>query len=229
VETTYHDVRPTTTFEGLLAEHAGASMAKQQALVELLGDAPWTVDVAAGVADFGPGHRYPIQLLGTEATASGAWLWSWANERAHIPRSALAAGERLRALGEERGVAELARPTFRLPPTGGHLLALVAAGVCAADAYWRGAFDGGAVYFLLFKTPLAARPPLPVPRVVAILTQALTAFDVDHRTTAEAFLRSQGFGLHEERGALRAWRPDGDTLTVRFDEAGRLATVQFDG
>jgi uncharacterized protein DUF6882 len=229
VETIQHDVRPVTTFDDLLGEHAGASMAKQLALVELLGDAGWTVDLAAGTADFGGGHRYPIQLLGTESTVSGTWLWSWANARSQLPRPVLTAAERLRAIGDEAGIAELTRPTFRLPPTGGHLLALVASGVCGADAYWRGAYAGGAVYFLLFQTPLARRAQLAIPRVVAILTQAVAAFDVDHHRTATTFLRAQGFGLHERDRALRAWRPDGATLTARFDEADRLATVQFDG
>ena len=54
-----------------------------------------------------------IALRGTPTSSErnpkspGTWLWSWANEGGNVPEQQQAASLKLKALGEEHGIAEL--------------------------------------------------------------------------------------------------------------------------
>jgi TPR repeat protein len=216
---------PAASFRDLLAEHAATSIAKQRAFKEWLGDHTWMIDLAEGTVNFEHDRVFRMQVLGTESQIDHSWLWAWANEISKPPPQVLEAAERLRALGEAEGIEELRRPGYHLAEAGGHLLSLVASGVCGADAYYRGRHESTAVYFLVFATPVREQAPAPVEQVLATLTQALARLDVDHRRLVWHFLRQQGFELRTEGRALVATSGERE-LAVRFNAAGRVVRAR---
>src|SRR5262249_38710010 len=107
----------------------------------------------------------------------------------------------------------------------GHLLASVAAGIVDADCYYRGPYPGGAAYFLIFETPLRQAPPTSTVRIANVLTQVISAFEVNHRAMARAYLESEGLRVAEEGSVWSASEEAGRSLTMTFDDMGRITEV----
>ena len=220
------------TISELVDQHIGLSYRKQLALSDFLGRHSWQVDLGKGVVDFGKGpglfgkrRVYPIQIIGTEAEDSGTWLWAWANTESNIPSGLLKAVNGIKALGETQGIDALA--TAKLPSSEypGHVLASIGAGIADADCYYRGPYPGGAAFFLVYETPLRQAPPTPSVRVANVLMQVISAFPVNHRAMARAYLESEGFRLDEKDSGWSAADESGRSLTIAFDEMERIAEV----
>jgi hypothetical protein len=220
------------TFSELVDQHIGLSFRKQLALADFLGQHSWRLDLGKGTVDFGKGpglfarkRVYPIQLLGTEAEDSGTWLWAWANTESNIPPGVLTAVGRVRSFGASEKIDPLI--TAELPSSvyPGHLLASVATGIAGADCYYRGPYPGGAAYFLIFETPLRQASPTPTVRISNVLMQVISSFEVNHRATARAYLESEGLRVVDEGSVWSAADGAGRSLTITFDEFGRIARV----
>jgi len=211
------------SFDDLFAQHVGTAMARQFALADLLGERDWSVDLSAGQATFGGDLRFAIQLLGTESHGDNSWLWAWANEASNLPPGLLHLGGWLRDYGERAGVAELTEPGFPLDRADGAQLALVASGLTGRP-YYRGPYDGGALFFHLEGVP---ESPVAPERVVTVLSQVIQTWPLPHRRVAPAFLTQQGWAVEAAGERLSARHPDGLTIDITFDEQGRIA--QFGG
>lgn len=224
-------------FSELVERHIGMSLQKQLALGDFLGKHSWRLDLGKGTVDFGKGpglfgkrRVYPIQVLGSEAEDSGTWLWAWANAESQIPPGLMRAVDRIKAFGEDESIAPLTIAELSSSEYDGHLLASVAAGIADADCYYRGPYPGGAVFFLIFETPLRSAPPPPAVRVVNVLTQAISTFAVsDHRAMARAYLEAEGFRLETDGPGWIATDGSGRSLSIAFDEQGRIGRVTTGG
>lgn len=213
----------TDAFQHLLSIHAGPATARQLALLDFLGPRGWHLDVHSGHCAFGTDLRYPIQLLGTESQADGSWLWAWANSASQLPDALLTSARRLRDLGVARDIAELRNAQFDLDEQG-HALAAVASGLIGDCCYYRGPYEGGAVYFLVFGLPAELFAPVPMPRAINLLMQAVSAFAVNGRQLTRSFLQAQGFTISATDEGIEA-RRGADTLVAQFDELDRLIDV----
>ena len=211
-------------FQDLLSQHAASSLLKQQALGDFLGNHNWNIDMGAGTVDFGGGRVYPIQIVGTESEHSGTWLWAWANEKSGIPPQLLTCVGALRALGEKEHIEELTQPELELNGVNGHLLTMTAAGVCGADAYYRGPYEGGAVFFLIQQSPLQKQPAVSPVKLVNLMSSVISQFPVDHRRMAESFLEQQGYVLTQSEGKTVA-SLENNEVTVSFDGVGRMSNL----
>jgi hypothetical protein len=213
-----------TTFHDLLSQHIGSAFARQLAFADLLGERSWSVTISEGIVTFGNDLRFPIQLLGSEADGNATWLWAWANKASNLPDKVLVACNKLRELGQREGVPELTGRTFSLDQASGHAISLVASGVFGNCCYYRGPYDGGALFFLVNNPPDELLRPVPVERAVTVITEVISNFDVSHRPMAESFLRAQGFSWDTASGAMVASR-HGDEITLSFDDLGRIANI----
>jgi hypothetical protein len=205
-------------FDELFSRHVATAMARQLALADLIGERDWSVDLTAGTAAFGPDLRFPLQLLGSESHLDGTWLWAWANSASNLPADVLHLAGWLRAYGSSTGVAELTDATFPLSRADGHRLALLASGLTGRP-YYRGPYEGGALFFHLENVPAAEVTP---ERAVTVLSQTISAFPVDHRLAVVSFLEQQGWQVRDE-DAVTGRHGSGATLHVTFDQLGRIA------
>ncbi|MEU9511418.1 DUF6882 domain-containing protein [Micromonospora sp. NPDC048169] len=212
------------TFDRLFAEHVGTGLARQLALADLLGERDWQLDVPDGTVTFGNDLRYRVQLLGTESHDDGTWLWAWANEASNLPPALLHLAGWLREYGHRQQVAELTEPTYPLRRADGHRLALLASGL-TGRCYYRGPYDGGAVFFHLDDAPPQITAPVRPERVPTVLAQVLQSFPVEHRVTVEALLHQQGWRLDRAPMSVTAQSQDGSVLRVDFDAMGRVSNM----
>ena len=198
-------------------------MARQLALADLIGERGWSVDLSAGQVTFGDDLRFPIQLLGTESHAGGTWLWAWANTGSNLPPALLHLVGWLRDYGAQFGIAEFTEPGFPLERADGARLALVASGLTGRP-YYRGPYDGGALFFHLEDVP---ESPVAPERVLTVLGQVLQTWPLPHRRVALAFLTQQGWAVDDRPDGSSARHPDGSTIDIAYDDQGRIA--QFGG
>jgi hypothetical protein len=213
-----------TTFNDLLSQHVGSAFARQLAFADLLGERNWSLTVSEGVATFGSDLRFPVQLLGTEADGDGTWLWAWANEASNLPEKVLVACHKLRELGEREGIPELQERTISLDQASGHCVSSVASGIIGKCCYYRGPYDGGALFFLVCGPPEAVLQKVPAERAVTVIAEVISNFDVNHRAMAQSFLQSQGFSVTANAGELVATRGS-DQITLSFDSQNRVTNI----
>lgn len=211
-----------TKFQELFSQHIASSSLKQQNLSAFLGDHNWNVNLETGKADFGKGRIYPIQIVGTESEVNGKWLWGWANEGSDIPANLLTCATSLKALGINEGIEELAESQIELNEVDGHMLAMVTCGVCNADAYYRGPYDGGALFFTMQQMPLQNQQAASPVELINIMSAVISQFPVNHKIMAQSFLNQQGYSLAESEGKIVASAANGNDITVGFDELGRI-------
>ena len=211
----------TMEFDDIFARCAASATARQLGLGDLLGERSWAVDIGAGTAPFDD-LKYSIQLLGTEAESDNSWLWAWANEASGLPDLVLSGSRRLRTFGVERGLAMFSKRTFSLGKLSGHQIAMVCSALLGNVPYYRGPYDGGALYFTLEGVKL---PPIDAARIGTVLSQVITNFELDHRVATQSFLSDLGFAVTASPTRLDAAGPTGTGVRVDFDGLGRLTNL----
>ncbi len=213
-----------TRFVELFSSLAGAAMARQMAFADFLGERSWEVDLDAGTVTFGDELTYPIQLIGTESYIKNTWLWAWSNP-SEIPPPLLETARQLREYGAQQQLLELTNSTFGLDVADGHRLSMLASGLVRKTVYYRGPYEGGALFFLILGLPPEVFAPVAVERACSVISQVIETFEVDHRRMAETFLHEQGFALSAIEGGLHAVRDDSSSLDLAFDSEGRVTEL----
>jgi hypothetical protein len=212
-----------TTFREQLSTYVATAFARQLALADFLEEHAWNVDLERGTVDFGSDRIYPIQLLGTESDIEETWLWAWANEQSNLPPQLLQACNHIRGFGRRTDLAELTDASFPLGVATGHMLAMLSAGLTGNCCYYRGPYEGGALFFLINGPPESVLAPVGLERATTVISEVISQFDVDHRLMTESFLRSQGFTVADSGRAMTGKRPNAEDLTIEFDAQGRIA------
>ncbi|MDJ0364709.1 hypothetical protein QMK33_06055 [Hymenobacter sp. H14-R3] len=241
------------SLSSLYTQHAARSLEKLLALQALTGDPDFDFNLGAGTLSFGAGFTYPMQILGTVSRQSSTWQWAWASPQA-LPAALLLASEQLQELGAARGIEEFTSPRFAITPPpapagsllglhqqlgfagrpaaplDGHLLAMVGAGVCGADAYYGADYGPGIAYVLLPSVPGAAAHWAQEPGQLAEVFRRVLAlpYALDARAAFSAYLTQKGYAL-ETDGGLRLRGVKGERwLAARFDDAGQLTELEPD-
>lgn len=212
------------TLESLFDAHAAASLDKQVALEQAVGDADWGLDLDAAELSFSNGRTFAVQLLGTESHHSETWLWGWAN--GSIGSDAiLVAAEALRLYGTEHDIPELTCPSLPLERAEGHYLALIACGLCGADAYYRAPYEGGAAFLLVHGPDLRQFEDDTPQHVNTVFLQLISGMECNHRTAFEAYVRYKGYIWSEGGAGIEAVSPRGEVMRPTFDPLGRLTKL----
>ncbi|MGO2701497.1 MAG: DUF6882 domain-containing protein, partial [Cellulosimicrobium funkei] len=211
--------------QDLVDDAAFLSHEHQLHLTDLHGDDAWAADLTTGVFTFtapdGGTATCRLQFLGTAAPGPGTWMWAWQNVNG-FPDAVLTAAESTR----RTGLREAAEPELPLADDLAHRLALAAKAVTGSFAHYSAPVGGGTrAWFLLDDADLALPAPS-VPRVVRTLSDGLLSVTVvDHRRAVASYASARGLPAVEDgTGAVVLDVPDG-TVTVRFDERGRIAGI----
>ncbi len=211
--------------QDLVDDAAFLSHEHQLHLTDLHGDDAWAADLTTGVFTFtapdGGTATCRLQFLGTAAPGPGTWMWAWQNVNG-FPDAVLTAAESTR----RTGLREAAEPELPLADDLAHRLALAAKAVTGSFAHYSAPVGGGTrAWFLLDDADLALPAPS-VPRVVRTLSEGLLSVTVvDHRRAVASYASARSLPAVEDgTGAVVLDVPDG-TVTVRFDERGRIAGI----
>jgi hypothetical protein len=211
-------------FEQLFLQNVAASYDKQMALSDLIGDSNWQFDMDSQTLSFGSKFRFKIQVLGTESNSSNTWLWGWANEASGIPPSMLKASEELRALGVQEQVSELTQAEIPLTDqVNGHTLSMIASGVCKGQAYYRGPYDGGALFMLIRDENYPQQNVLPVIHISTLFPQLISNMEIgNHRQAFLPYVQFYGAKVNETGDLITAQFNDNNRIEARFMPDNRL-------
>jgi hypothetical protein len=215
------------SYTSLVHRYVAASFDKQLQLADLVGTLDWYFDNAGRLLSFADRYEWHVQILGTESDEANAWLWAWANHASNIPRDLLRASLRMRQAGEQQQIPEFTTPELPLGKINGHSLALIASGVCRANAYYRGPHKGGAVFFLIKDENFPKHDVVPLARIASVFPQVISSLEIpDHRLALMGYL--EHFGLVAEIDADRVVVKEGGepVLIATFDERSRLIRLE---
>lgn len=214
-----------TNLIDLVSQHGAASWDKQESLAALIGESEWQLRLRTGQITFGGKHTFPVQVLGSESQQSRTWLWGWANTASGIAEPLLTASRQIRTFGAQNNIREFTDSELSLETIDGHLLSLIASGVCHADCYYKGPYEGGAVFLLLTAPQLKAHADDTALRFVRIFTTFISQFACDHRTALTAYAAYKGYKCETRGSRVTCISPQGEPVRVEFDGEGRVAEM----
>jgi hypothetical protein len=214
-------------FQDLFLRHVGRSFEKQLFFADIIGSRPWTFDMTAGQLSFGDDLSYRMQVIGTEATEASSWLWAWANEVNNMPPALLTDANKLKALGESEKIIPLKVPQVVLDERhNGHNFSLFASGYNDANAYYRGPYEGGAVFMTIHDARFPEDDRHPIQRITTTFPELLKSVPVDnHRAAFAGYLESHEMSVDIIGNIIRGSTGDGQQLAAEFDQQNRLVEM----
>jgi len=213
-------------FTTYLEQYSLAALEKQDKLEQLLGDDFFELDLDAGKIRLGA-RNIPTQVIGTESDNTLTWLWAWADEQTEIPSSLLQSAIQLRNWGGNSNLPEFIQPSVDLIHADGNAIAMISSQVCKASCFYRDAYEGGAVFHLLFDREIVCQPPFDRARLFLRISDLFSRYELNHRNTMEAYCKSAGLSYRADVNSLNCELATGERMVVEFDESGRL--VMFNG
>lgn len=215
-----------TTFSTLFTDNVLGSFIKQFHLADLVGDSAWGYDVKSGTLSFGKIH-WQAEILGTESVETQTWLWAWANTGSNLPPAIVQASLQMKGLGQRHRIEELTEPQPELTEDlNGHTLSLIASGVCDADAYYRGPYDGGAAFLLIKDQQFPSSNESPLLRLSTVFPQVISTFSIaDHHLALTSYLDKAGIAYTNEDGDVKVKEGGETVLTATFDNLRRLTNL----
>ena len=218
------------TLQELLTQYGAISFEKQQFLGKLLGENPpdWLFSMTDGTLSFEKMYTLKIQLLGTESDVTNSWLWAWANEGSNIPPHLLKVANLMREYGKQQGIATFTSKEAVAMNNlfQGHNLSLVASGISGANAYYRGPYEGGALFMIITDERFPVDTRHPIQRIVITFPQFLQAYGyLNHKAALMAYCVAHEIPMNIEEKSLTAEHSDCTKLTATFDEQGRLGKL----
>jgi len=211
----------------LITQHGAASWDKQMCINDLIGDNTWNLNLERGLMSFGDEMTFPVQILGSEAEYAGTWLWAWANEAGNFSPAFTTASRQLQDFGRQNLVPELTTPEISGDDANGHLLSLIALGLCGTNAYCRVPCTGGAAFLLLTVPETRCFTDLSPAHFIRIFMDFTSQFECSHRPALEAYARYKSYtvAVQEDRTLLLASH-SGEEITAVFDDVGSLWTLK---
>ncbi|MGF2948750.1 DUF6882 domain-containing protein [Microbacterium alcoholitolerans] len=232
------------TFETLrsLADRAALATALRQdqliAAVDALGEHRWEVDLSAGLLTFAaeadPSRTLQGKphLIASIAPGPRSLMWAWALPEKHDSTTA----EKLRAYGEQHGIAELTDGEVPFgDDTGGehdqwlvdlaHVVGGATAEIAGLSPYYV-AQVGESRAVMQVDVPL---PALTVSAAVTALPRALSGLEMrDPRASVWDLSRLAGWRLEwvDEAFSAAVVSDATGTATFRFDEQARIAGIE---
>ncbi|MBC7808579.1 MAG: hypothetical protein H7145_20795 [Akkermansiaceae bacterium] len=206
-----------------------------QEIQDTYGEFDWGADISNGRLTFTDTASgtvladLPMQLIGSQSDQTRTWLWAWANANGGnaFPESVtrLCRAVRDAAIASGKGDTVLAAADlFDLPEVGlalpednfGYEMATLCAGFGGAFGYYRCPYEGGAAWAVIESYPEAETLPPSAHRMARAIQAAISTFPLDHHAATEAYLGQPGASSMYANG-----------LTIRFDDQGRIAGMQY--
>jgi hypothetical protein len=210
----------------LFCRSAAASFDKQLHISRLVGQEDWYFNMTSGLLSFGLHLHFQAQIIGTESDKDRTWLWAWANKDSNVPRELLRAADILRIHGRLQTIPAFTEPELPLGEVDSHAFAMIASGLCRADAYYRAPYDGGVLLLLIQDDafPRCTEPPLL--RIISVFPQAIASLSIpNHRLALIGYLDHYGLTHEDEGSQVIVKEKQEPMLTATFDEQNRLTQL----
>ncbi|MDR2871085.1 MAG: hypothetical protein LBV45_00855 [Xanthomonadaceae bacterium] len=216
------------TFQQLFERYAGTILARQFRFGEILKEHHWRLKLNEATIVFNDEQEYAVQLLGTTSDPEEEWLWCWADETLTIAETALTFSERMRALGEKEGIAELYKPRFQITPEiDGHKMSMLCAGLEGKSCYFHGPYTGGAIYCLIQGLPEEIFSLYTMEVLSLMIWRVVTTYEeADHKALLTHFLSDQEFVLEDNGDTMKALRGS-DKIDMGFSDENRLIRMEI--
>jgi hypothetical protein len=211
----------------LFDSYALGSAEQQEHAQEMVGGRPFSADLTRGVVGFEPGLEVRAELIGTEATDPGSWMWSWANPSG-FPDPVTAAARHARGYGEHNGVGELTAPEVPLDGSAiGYRLTVVTCGLAGGYAYYPAEAAPGTTAYLLLDHPALALPPVQLSRLLTVLTAVTASGQVsDWRRALHSYAPQRGLEARPDERGVELVHPGGQgSIRVDLDQQGRVLNI----
>jgi hypothetical protein len=214
------------TFQDMFDSYALGSAEHQEHAQEVVGDKPFEADLQRGTVTFGSELTVRAELIGTEATGPGSWLWSWANPGGfgdHLT----AAARNARGIGEREGIAELTTGELPLQGAVGYRTTVVTCGLAGGYAFYPATAAPGTTAYLLLDHPALAFPPVRLSRTVTVITALVASGQVaDWRRALHTYAGQRGLEARpDERGVELVHHGGQGSVRVEIDQLGRVADI----
>jgi hypothetical protein len=209
------------TLTQYLEQYALTSLEKQDKLMHMVGEHLFQLDLDAGTVTFGD-MELPYQVLGTESYNTLTWLWGWAEEQPEIPEDLVSTAQALKDWGAQAGIPEFTIPSVDIDKFDGHAFALIASEVCKASCFYQDAYEGGALFVLLFDKKIENQPPFDLTRLSKHFLDMVSRYTFNHRNMLLAYLGIKGITPLSHENRITCKLGTGETLQAEFDETGRI-------
>ncbi len=214
-----------STIKDYLERYALTSLEKQEKFNRLVGEHTAELDFEAGTVRFSGSFEFPFQVLGTESDNTFTWLWAWAEEQEEIPADVMKSSLELKAWGMSNAVTAFTTPSADLDQINGHAVSMIASEICAASCYYQDAYEGGALYLLLFGKEIDRMPSFDIAGLSRQFSHLMTILELDHRSALLSFLRMREIAGREEGSTITFELESGETGKAEFDPQGKLLSL----
>lgn len=208
-----------------LSTYAGIAWDRQIDFAEKVGDRPWSADTSQGLIAFGDDLRFRMQVLGSYAFESGTWQWIWANTQAEVAPAFTEVARQLLGFGNAQQLALFTQPRSALREEDLHTIGLIAAGADESAGYYLGNYGEGILLALIdpghgLPAPAASKPE----RVLTVVPQLISEFELNHRLLLRHYLEAKGFAVQDEDGQITASQ-GANRVNAKLDAQGRITAI----
>lgn len=201
------------------------SAEKQEKLGRVIGEHFIEKDLDAGIARFSPDRELPFQVLGTESENTLTWLWAWAEEQTELPADLLKSSLQMREWGRQEHIRECTAASVDLNTADGRIFSLIASEVCKASCYYREAYEGGALFLLLFGDVIDRQQPLDVAGLTRGFSDLIMMYPFNHRNALISYLNAKGLAFTSRGNEIACRLDSGEDLRAEFDPAGAVQSI----
>lgn len=214
------------TIDDLFDSYALGSAEQQEHAQEVVASRPFEADLQRGLLSFGPELSMRAELIGTEASGPGSWLWSWANPGGYGDH-VTAAARNARGLGERDGIAELTTGELPLDGGVGYRMAVITCGLAGGYAYYPATAAPGTTAYLLMDHPALALPGVRLSRTLTVLSALTLSGQVrDWRRALHTYAGQRGLEARpDDRGVELVHHGGQGSIRVELDQLGRVANI----
>lgn len=216
-------------FNEAVVAHVAVAIEAQDALAQVVDlNGAYQADIELGVVTIA-GRPLRVVLLGTVSKESRTWLWAWANQGFSPALPAISPVRGVAEMAQPWGLWELGEPQFSLDgvvDTGlgaGASVALLAAPLAGATAFYSADYGAGIAYFGIVDPAV----PRPAAQGVTFPRRIMAAVDLqpgNPRSQVLTYAAVHGLPVTGDQRQLKV-QIGPDTLSVLFDEQGRISTI----
>ncbi len=208
-----------------LSTYAGIAWDRQIDFAEKVGDRPWSADTSQGLIAFGDDLRFRMQVLGSYAFESGTWQWIWANTQAEVAPAFTEVARQLLGFGNAQQLALFTQPRSTVREEDLHTIGLIAAGADESAGYYLGNYGEGILLALIdpghgLPAPATSKPE----RVLTVVPQLISEFELNHRMLLRHYLEAKGFAVQDDGDQVTASQ-GANRVSAKLDAQGRIAAI----